>query len=257
MLVVCFGMMRSGSTWHYNLVSRVVEGRGLGTREGFYARDEWPAIAKRFEKWATSDELRVIKVHELFPFEQLPFDGVRFLMIHRNPIDVARSAYRIWSQDIRESIVQIDRSLQAMAKLSHDKRALVQTYEQLRASPASIVRDLCRHLDIPVEQEETEQIVEETEGLAIRPPPLGRQLLRLSVSFGRRIGLVGALGAIARALPLPQSLYMKLRRYTYPHDPITLYQRRHVAKGDERPLSERDLKILCEHYAEYLRSSKI
>lgn len=252
MLVVCFGMMRSGSTWHYNLASRVIESLGVGRREGFYALDEWTVLTRRFRKWHDDDDLHVIKVHELPSLELLPLERTKFLVIYRNPVDVAKSAYRIWSQGIQESIKQIDRSLQVISQLSRNRRAIVHTYEQLCASPVSVVCDLCGHLGLSIGRIEAEQVVDETQRLARCRPTLGNRIRRAGAAYGRRLGVVGALGIAAKRLRIPKRLYFDLRRYSYPHDPVTLYQMGHIGMRGEKTLTDRELNILEAHYAEHL-----
>ncbi len=60
-LIICAGMIRSGSTLQYQVVSDLVEQRGLGQRAGFVESKTFSNVRARLEN---ADGLTVIKVHE-------------------------------------------------------------------------------------------------------------------------------------------------------------------------------------------------
>jgi len=64
MWVFACGSVRSGSTLHYNLISRIVEKFELGKRIDFYPPDQFPTAQK---KYADYNGIKVFKTHKLTP----------------------------------------------------------------------------------------------------------------------------------------------------------------------------------------------
>ena len=80
-------MMRSGSTWQYNVTADLLETCGRATRVGF-AYDE-----KTLEKWISEQSDAVIKIHDPYPSvvsDVLSGQGC-VVYIHRDLRDVVAS----------------------------------------------------------------------------------------------------------------------------------------------------------------------
>ena len=88
MLIVCNGMIRSGSTLQYNLIRLQVEATFSGKAEGFIGKKE--LNSERLQFWQKDVALHVIKSHDILP-EWMRAEGIKLVYIYRDIRDVAVS----------------------------------------------------------------------------------------------------------------------------------------------------------------------
>lgn len=250
MLLVCIGMIRSGSTLQYNLASELVETVGKGRREGFYAWDEWPSVQKKFIKWCADSDWHVIKVHDLFMYSELPEQRVKYIYIYRDYLGVANSAKKIWGKDVAETVKQIDSSLDARNALLHDSRALIQTYENLNNDVLAALTTIANHTGVSTDKHLLNSVIQKTsrsEAQRQLNNPLNK-VRYLLLSVARRYGFTKSLGAFLKMARVPDRLYYILRRQSQPHSKKTLYHKNHISSINGSALSNQEIEYLKKHY---------
>lgn len=155
MLVLCNGMIRSGSTLQYNYVRSVVERAGRGRGEGYYGPDDYVEFADRFERWSRERRIHVIKSHDLHP-ESVAWTKagrLRICYVYRDLRDVAVSAKEKWGYPRDELVRALDRAVQIFYSVGSVRPRLTQRYENMIADPIGAIRSIARYLEIEVDPE--------------------------------------------------------------------------------------------------------
>lgn len=134
MLVVCNGMMRSGSTLQYNLARNLVEKMGCGMGKGFFTSKELTRFENKFSQWADDKNHYVIKIHELHPSiaEMATQGSARILYIHRDIRDVAASTKRKFGLREIELVAALDRAIATCCRIERVQGVLWQRYEDVK-----------------------------------------------------------------------------------------------------------------------------
>jgi len=97
MLVICSGMKRSGSTWQFNAVSRLLELSQKTEIAGFLPDDEMELRTAELSKWADdSSTYHIVKTHAMFDSRKYGIAPERVLTTY---------TYR----DIRDAAVSVKR----------------------------------------------------------------------------------------------------------------------------------------------------
>ncbi|OAD20264.1 hypothetical protein THIOM_004044, partial [Candidatus Thiomargarita nelsonii] len=111
MLIVCNGMLRSGSTLQYNLLKSIVESHNLGGAEGYFSSEQFQSLRKKFERWGISSEIIVIKTHDIIPYseEMIKSGTMKICYTYRDIRDVAVSAQRKFDLDGDKLLKSLDR----------------------------------------------------------------------------------------------------------------------------------------------------
>jgi len=249
MLVVCLGMTRSGSTLQYNLAAELVESTGRGRREGFFEEEEIGAIRRKLLRWCNDEECHVLKSHKWIPLEGLPANRVRFLLVYRDPLDVANSAKKKWNHTVEKTIALIDLSIENLQRLDNDERALIQYYDEL--SDEAGISAISDHLGITVTDEIVAQVSARTskERTSAAMQETNASLLKSLLNWARSRGITVKLGAMLRALRLPPELYYRLRRLSSEYDSRSLYHADHMAVDEGFVLSDEETAKLKERYS--------
>ncbi|HKE11106.1 MAG TPA: sulfotransferase domain-containing protein [Myxococcota bacterium] len=162
MYVICAGMYRAGSTWQYNVVSRLVETLGVGRRIGFY--DEGKELSTLPDP--APHELLVLKSHHRHPeltkwlregralgvyiFRDLRDVAFSFVHKSRNPFDHVVGEMRL-----------LDDAIQNDECWRSQPRTLCQRYEEVIANPVLAILELAKHLGISCTAEVAESLARE------------------------------------------------------------------------------------------------
>lgn len=254
MLIVCIGMLRSGSTLQYNLASELVEGAGLGQREGFFKRDELAAFKPRFVSWARDEALHVVKVHDWnWELEgELGVDRIKYLSCFRDPVEVATSAKRKFSYSLETSLTALDSAFDLLDRLEIDRRALIHSYATLTQSTRTSALELVRHLGLP---DNSDLLIDAVlERVSVRSAARTIEAQNSSartktLRFLRRIGLFGRAGRFLRAVGVPETIYFRLRRASAEFDNRSLYHPDHISKSSETLLTPTEVEVIRSRYA--------
>lgn len=155
MLVVCNGMIRSGSTLQYNYVRSLVERVGVGRGHGYYGSDDFAELSDQLERWSRERWVHVIKSHDLHP-ESAAWTRagrMRICYIYRDIRDVAVSAKEKWGYGRDELIPVLDRAIDVFYRLRSVRPRLCQRYENVVADPIGALRSIARYLELEAEPE--------------------------------------------------------------------------------------------------------
>jgi hypothetical protein len=165
-LVFCTGMLRSGSTWSYN-VSRL-----LGQVAARRADAEYWAgylTLEEAEEFLISNGGRVpgptiMKVHGLgAKGKHLLESGLaRAVCTYRDPRDCVASMMTFTGESFEASMDRIRFALEMAGTYRNDGRTLFIRYEDMLADAPKYIRAIAHHLGIPV----SEHVVAQIDGLA-------------------------------------------------------------------------------------------
>ena len=144
-------MIRSGSTWQYNVTAELLETCRTARRIGFADSE------KTLRKWISNHTDIVIKIH--VPFETAISDVInrqaRMLYIFRDLRDVAASLMQYENYPLHQILEsgRLESVWQHHQVWSRLPGALVQQYEQMMADPAAAAQQIARFLKLDVSDE--------------------------------------------------------------------------------------------------------
>jgi hypothetical protein len=159
--VLCVGMYRSGSTWQYDVVSRLLERHRGGRRLGFVTGAEFATLRGQGEGgW------RVLKAHDAHPAfaEALAAGQALAVYSFRDLRDVAYSLLHKFGgsfEDVIERRHRLHLCLDNDAFWTARPRTLSQRYEEIMARPAAAVGELAGRLGIAPDAGEAASLAEE------------------------------------------------------------------------------------------------
>ncbi len=149
MLVVCCGMIRSGSTLQYNLVRGLVEATGSGRGLGFIGN---PDRDDRLCRWSQTSTWHVVKMHGLadWMLEEQARKSIRFFFSHRDLRDVAASAKRKFGWPSPQIWQAIDAAIGLQQRLEDIPEAEIHRYAELSADPSKSLASIAEFLGLPL-----------------------------------------------------------------------------------------------------------
>ena len=150
MRVYCAGMIRSGSTWQYNVTSELLEHCEIAKRLGFAESES------TLKRWISLDTNAVIKVHQ--PYNSLINDvgagRARVVYIYRDLRDVAASLMQHQERDL-QSILASD----WLERIWHTHEIwldlpgiLVQRYEDMLVNTLNAARQIVTFLELDIDE---------------------------------------------------------------------------------------------------------
>lgn len=225
----CAGMVRSGSTWLYNVTAELLEGCGRASRVGFAGNEA------QLERWIAQEPDAVIKIHR--PFDAAVADiragHASAVYIHRDLRDVAASLMQYESRPLDEilgsgRLEQIWRDHQAWTSVPG---ILVRRYESMMADRLGTIEAICAYLELNADParvravEARNALERRRNELLSRRSPLDALLHRPRAVLGRFLRAVIGRDATAR-LARPFG-YLGGRGV----DPHTHLHRDHIAHG--------------------------
>lgn len=265
MLVVCNGMIRSGSTLQYNFVREILsydsekatEAHGYMDGNAFAQREE------QFNAWAADNAWHVVKVHDLLPDmrKRVREGGIRVCYIYRDIRDVAASVRLKWNHRGTILLDRIDHALELYAEVRRLPSVCVQQYEQVIREPVTAVLELASYLRVSLSVDEAvaiatnwslANVVEITQDVS-SALTLNQRIARLLRRHAK-----SAIGRIALAAGL-RPLVRWLFPVGDPIDPATLLHADHIsinagAVGRFREvLTTAEVLELETRYAEWLQ----
>jgi hypothetical protein len=180
-------MIRSGSTLQYQVVSDLLEERGLGRRVGFVEPNTFREFRSQFE---AANGLSVVKIHDFLPEIEpwLKLERSQIFYTYRDLRSVAVSVMRIWNIPFSEVICQngwLDKAVTSEARWRAYPKTLVSRYEDLMESlPHEIGRwatalglsltpleleDLAARYSVPAQQERIRRANLSEQGMTTGP----------------------------------------------------------------------------------------
>ncbi len=152
------GMLRSGSTWAYNVARLLLEHAGRGTAIGFVG--EGDAVEQALLK-QEGKAPRLIKFHLPLPKAEalLESGAARAIHTQRDLRDVAVSLMNFESQDFDTVLQRLPEIIQTHARWKRQPNIISIEYADIRQSPKEVVRTLADFLGIAVDDDAIERIV--------------------------------------------------------------------------------------------------
>jgi hypothetical protein len=159
-LVVCCGMIRSGSTLQYQVVADLLEQRGLGQRAGFVEKKNFRQVRAQLENMTG---LSVIKIHDFLPEIEpwLKLEKTKIFYTFRDLRSVAASVMRIWKAPFSDVIRPngwLDSAVAADARWRAFPGVTVSRYEDLVQSLPSEVGRWATALGLELTPQEVEDV---------------------------------------------------------------------------------------------------
>ena len=161
MWIFCCGMMRSGSTLQYQIVSQLVEDAGIGQRITWHNPNDFPQLQ---EQYADTQEWKVLKSHAFTPAMGAEFNrGAKGVYIYRDIRDVLVSMSRKQKVSAGKIINGdfIQEQLSNYEQWTQQPRVLVSRYEDVIADLATEVRRIANHLEITVDDSYCQQLAQD------------------------------------------------------------------------------------------------
>ncbi len=157
MLVICNGMVRSGSTAQYNIARLLVEHAGIGIGQAALA-DVYPTGLPDAGALARDSRHFAFKIHDLHEFSdpayvlRLAAEGrLKLLYIHRDMRDVYLSLKRMWQKPLHELLDMLDSAVKNwrwVAQHADETWVLVQRYDDLMDDMVAATSDIAHHLGV-------------------------------------------------------------------------------------------------------------
>ncbi|MGD1828395.1 MAG: sulfotransferase domain-containing protein, partial [Spirochaetaceae bacterium] len=158
MIVFCVGMIRSGSTLQYQIVSELIEKCGFGRSIGWVPPEKIDTIID-----ASYDDSNfiVVKSHDVTnKMLSLSKEKVKFFYIYRDIRDVTVSAMRQFNWSFEESIDHLSWSLDIHNKIEKcsDHDIYISKYEEVFNNLRSEVRSISQYLGVNASEDIIESI---------------------------------------------------------------------------------------------------
>ena len=158
MLIVCCGMIRSGSTLQYNLARCLVEATESGRGEGFI---DDPRRDPRLRAWCWDKAWHVVKMHTVtnWMLEPQTRPNLRFFYSHRNLRDVTASAKRKFALPSAEIWRTLDEAILLHTHLENLPEARTHRYDKLIGDAAACLADMAACLGLSISSAQTLEIL--------------------------------------------------------------------------------------------------
>jgi hypothetical protein len=152
-------MLRSGSTWQYQVAGDLLDRRGGANRLGFLFGEQIPPLAEAGEGW------HLVKSHEGHPVcaEWLAKGSASCLYSYRDLRDVAFSVAAKKSESLFDTVAKnhyLRRAIYADGFWRSQANVFIQRYETWLQDPPAMVRGIASHLGLELEGDEAEMVAE-------------------------------------------------------------------------------------------------
>lgn len=231
MIILCNGMIRSGSTFQYNIIRDLLIKNKLNYKSlGFLNKEAIENDFNTFKKNAEEPNMfYLIKTHNYTGLNSL--DNVFVIYSFRNLLDVAASIKRKFGKDKKDLFLALENIMNDYYGIITSKRILTQAYSNLLDSPNACVKEIVNFLNFNTTDKIVNEIVEanKVENIAIRQNKnqflkrLKELLLNTFVSLkGIKTILIFLFG---------RKIVNKIKFFLLPHDKESLLHLNHVSKN--------------------------
>lgn len=157
MFVLCDGMLRSGSTWSFNVTVELLRSCDPATKTfGLYSED--PAVLRAATKPRKSH--LVIKSHNPDPAtrELCRSGALKAIYTWRHPYDAVASAVRMFNQSAEYWMSALRNTLRLWTFHRSTQSACIISYEEIVRAPEETLQAIASHLQLPVERRQLSDI---------------------------------------------------------------------------------------------------
>lgn len=265
MLVICNGMVRSGSTLQYNLARGIVEAMQAGKGEGWISPDRLEEKRDEMMGWARDKEIHVIKSHVIpqCARELRDTGAVSFCYIYRDIRDVAVSAKNKWNYEGEKLFEVLDKAVATYYEIQTLRSVLMQRYERIINDLPATTHEIANFLGLQPTNDLVSRVAEENSLEKAQ-----RTAINTSHDFGKivksalmRIGLRLRIKDIMRVIGVPESWRRSLRDALIFQDDQTLLHPDHISKNKgavgfwRKELAEEEIRVISIRYENWLRDA--
>jgi Sulfotransferase domain len=159
-LILCNGMVRSASTWSYNVVMKLLRSAvGEGVYGGYNEN-----VANFLESVPPSASYRVLKCHTLDPVGRAMVETgeAKVVFTCRNVADAVVSFMRMFDFDFEHTYSALASSLELYQFHRRRGQALILGYQEITSRPVESVAKIAAHLGIAAPAEVVQRVADET-----------------------------------------------------------------------------------------------
>src|SRR3972149_3606276 len=258
MIVLCIGMIRSGSTLQYNISRNLVELLQVGVGEGYFAPDSLADFQEQFVRWGQDPSLHVIKTHSVPRgiINMVASGAVRVCYIYRDLRDVAASAKSKWGYQGNALFADLDKATATYWEVQALPAVLSQRYEAVVRDIPVGVRAIAGFLGLRPAEGIIASVAKEC---ALESATRTARSIRLNPflrlkSILLRVGVKMRAKRILRTIGMQESMLRRIRDSMYYYDKSTLLHPDHISEtagaiGKWRTeLSDREIDTLLARY---------
>lgn len=158
MLIICAGMLRSGSTVQRQIVSALVDKLQLGETIAPVNKQQ---LVDNYEAWALSERWYVYKIHEYVAMPEAKYEHVKVLTTMRDLYDVTVSLMHFLNKDFEATIHStewLSNIPNVLSWLTAYPRLCISDYETLVHQLLTEVWHIAGYLNCTISVSEAEQI---------------------------------------------------------------------------------------------------
>ena len=162
MIILCSGMMRSASTWSYNIARQVLlcglSGQRATVGVGY---EEGERLEKAIFDASAPNVYGIFKTHSMTNrvIQLINIGAVRNIFTIRDPRDAVLSRNRFVDETIETSIARIKSSI-LPAKHFAKSATLFLRYDDIVNSPAAVIDAIAKHIDVELPVDVIDQLVD-------------------------------------------------------------------------------------------------
>jgi hypothetical protein len=252
MLLICNGMIRSGSTLLFNIAQSIVVSHGVGTAHGWKGDTEDSGLVEQLLEWDNSSDWHVIKTHRapIGLLDASQFSDVYYLYSYRDLRDVAISANRQFCWEGDRLLAGVRNAVQTWHQMQDIPNTLTFCYEDLLSDIPFVVRSVAAHLDVAIDEHYVLCCAEEWSREAVMKRQ-ERLPARLRIRRSAKLSLA-RLGLLDFARPLIEQIPARVKGR--PHQSTTLIHPEHISSDQSllKPNISRELQIISSIYSDWL-----
>ena len=236
MLVICSGMKRSGSTWQFNAVCRLLEISERVEIQGFLPDDEMEMRVEELSKWANDPgAFHIVKTHAMFDSRkhEIAPEKVLTTYTYRDIRDAAVSIKRQFGADGQRLIDILDGSVEMFFWMRSLPNCILQRYEDFTVDPKTAVKQLADFMKLKSDPGMVDRVVEACSIESMKKvadgesKSLKKQIFHLIWHINRRFPVKQWL----LKLGFSENLWIKLRQKANPYDSKTLLRPGHISNA--------------------------
>lgn len=236
MLIIMNGMVRSGSTLLFMLLSHYAVLERGAKLQGFFTKRDLDDMRADLEKMARAKTCHVIKTHHYnASVQSLPF-GSREMAIfytHRDLPAVSRSMQRMFGAEPERIEKVLHEQMAVSREVKADGRAMMVAYQDLQQDRRAVLVAAVEHLGWAWNEEAyqaAERFADEKKAEVgekkLKGGRLNKDILRVTASL--------KIGVMARAL-LPAALVRSVRERVLLTDKSSMLQPGHITHRSDEP----------------------